>query len=116
MKITTTLLLPAFLLLAAAASSANAHDVDPYHDGWVAHVNDHQLEICYRHAPPPAVGDTVQILRPSYINVKQGPVLMRFARSGTARVTAAASDDCVSAELLNGSAERSDHARPSTQS
>lgn len=109
---TLTCFLPfVFVLMAAAASPVHAHDVDPYHDGWITHVNDHQLEICYRHAPPPVVGETVQILRPSYITLKQGPVLQRFTRSGTARVTAAASGDCVSAELLNGSAERSDHTR-----
>ena len=111
MKTIACLLPAAFVLVAAATSPVHSHDVDPYHDGWIAHVNDHQLEICYRHAPPPAVGDTVQILRPSYINVKQGPVMQRFTRSGTARVTAAAASGCVSAELLNGSAERADHTR-----
>ena len=110
MKITATFLLPASLLLAAAASSANAHDVDPYHDGWVAHVNDHQLEICYQDAPP-AIGQTVQILRTSYITVNKGPVRQQFRRSGAARIATSASTGCVSAELIDGTAERTDHVR-----
>ena len=111
MKITATLLLPASLLLAAAASSASAHDVDPYHDGWVAHVNDHQLEICYR-TTPPGVGQNVQILHTSFIVPNKGPLREQFTPGGTARITSAAAETgCVTAELTEGSAKRSDHAR-----
>jgi hypothetical protein len=110
MKAIAFLLLPASLLVAVATSSATAHDADPYHDGWVAHVNDHQLEICYQDTPP-TVGQTVQILRTSYVTVNKGPVRQQFRRSGAARIAASASSGCVSAELIDGSAERSDHAR-----
>jgi hypothetical protein len=107
----TIIFLSAEGLLLVSASSTYAHDVDPYHDGWVSHVNDHQLEICYRHAPPPTVGESVQILQPWYITVKQGPVLQRFTQRGNARITSSGSDGCVLAEMIDGSAGRSDHAR-----
>ena len=108
MKTIVSFLSAAGLIL---ASSTYAHDVAPYHDGWVSRANDHQLEICYQHAPPPSVGESVQILRPSYITPNKGPVRQQFQRSGTARIRATASSGCVSAELIDGSAERTDHVR-----
>jgi len=104
----------AAVLLLATGRFANAHDVDPYNDGWIAHVNDHHVEICYQHAPS-TVGQTVYILRTSYIAVSKGPVRQQFRRSGTARIMNLESNGCVAAELLDGSAERSDHARPLKQ-
>ena len=108
MKTITSFLSAAGLFL---ASSSYANDIDPYHDGWISHANDQQLEICYPHAPPPKVGESVQILRTSYITANKGPVRQQFQRSGTARITTAASIGCVSAELIDGSAKRSDHVR-----
>ena len=67
MQTTNTLLIQIFL--AGVTAVANAHDADS-NDGWIAHVNDHQLEICYK-AEPPAVGQTVQILRSSFITVNK---------------------------------------------
>jgi hypothetical protein len=108
---TSFLSLPLALLSFGASATINAHDVDPYYDGWVAHVDDHRLEICYRSAPPPAVGQTLQILRTSFITPNKGPVREQYAPGGSARVTTAASDGCVTAELLSGTARRADHAR-----
>lgn len=105
----------AILLFAATAatligSAAGAHDIDPYADGWVSHVRDRQLEICYRYAQP-ALGNSVNILRTSYITPNKGPIRQQFRYSGTARITQAARSGCVSAELIDGSAQRSDHTR-----
>lgn len=92
------------------ASAAAAHDVDPHMDGWVSHVRDRQLEICYQHVPP-GVGDLVNILRTQYVTPNKGPIRQQYLHSGTARITQAAQSGCVSAELVDGSAVRSDHAR-----
>jgi hypothetical protein len=101
----------ALLSLAGAPATVNAHDVDPYEDGWITHVDDHRLEICYRSAPP-TVGDTVKILRTSFITPNKGPVREQFSAGGTAHVTTApTADGCLTAELIEGSAKRSDHAR-----
>ena len=100
----------ALLFVVGASVTAGAHDVDPYDDGWVAHVDDHHVEICYRSAAP-VVGQTLQILRTSFITPNKGPVREQYTPSGSARVTAAVSNGCVTAELTDGSAKRSDHAR-----
>ena len=101
-------------LAIGVARLSQAHDVDPYNDGYVTHVNDRQLEICFQHAPP-LVGESVQILQTSYTTIKQGPSLQRFTRKGSARITSSGSDGCVSAELIDGSAARSDHTRSLAQ-
>lgn len=100
----------AAFVLAGATVPAFAREVDTYNDGYVTHVNDHRLQICYQQTPP-SVGESVQILRTSYVTIKQGPSLQRFTRRGSARITNSDSDKCVAAELIEGSAERSDHAR-----
>ena len=100
----------ALLSIVGMSGQISAHDVDPYDDGWIAHVDDHRLEICYRSAAP-AVGQTLQILRTSFITPNKGPVLEQYTHGGSARVTTAASNGCVTAELTEGSAKRSDHAR-----
>jgi hypothetical protein len=97
-------------LIFATSATVSAHDVDPYHDGRVAHVTDHGLEICYR-STAPAVGQTLRILRTSFITPNKGPVREQYTPGGSARVTEVASNSCVTAELIDGSAKRSDHAR-----
>ena len=106
---TSFLYLPLVLIFGTSVT-VSAHDTDPYYDGWIAHVNDHRLEICYR-SDAPAVGQTLQILRTSFITPNKGPIREQYTPGGSARVTEAASNGCVTAELLDGSAKRSDHAR-----
>jgi len=108
MKNTIPLLAMAFL--AGVTQAANAHDPDPYHDGWVGHVNDHELEICYK-TEPPSIGQTVQILRTSYITVNKTVARQQFRPTGLARIAATTSSECRIAELVAGSASRTDHAR-----
>ena len=104
----------ALLFVVGASVTAGAHDIDPYDDGWIAHVDDHHLEICYRSAAP-AVGQTLQILRTSFITPNKGPIREQYTPGGSARVTTAAENGCVTAELIEGSAKRSDHARLSIE-
>lgn len=95
----------------SASATAGARDVDSYYDGWIARVDDHRVEICYR-STPPVVGETVWILRTSFITPNKGPIREQFSPSGTARVTTAPNaKGCLTAELIEGSAKRSDHAR-----
>lgn len=101
----------ALLSMVGTLTTVGAHGVDPYDDGWIAHVDDHHLEICYRSAPP-AVGQTVKILRTSFITPNKGPVREQYTPGGSARITAATKPKgCATAELIEGSAKRSDHAR-----
>ena len=108
MKISIKLLALSIMLFTVPL--ANANDPDPTHDGWVSHVDDHRLEICYQDGLP-AVGQTVQILRVSYFTVNKTFFRQQFQRAGEARITASLSDRCVVGELLAGNAERTDHAR-----
>jgi hypothetical protein len=111
MKTSFTHLPFAVLSVVGTFVTASAHDVDPTNDGWIAHVDDHHLEICYRSAPP-AIGETVQILRTTFITPNKGPVRELYSAGGMARVTTApTADGCLTAELIEGSAKRADHAR-----
>ena len=111
MKTITQSIQIAILSTVGTMSAVNAHEVDPLNDGWIAHVNGNQLEICFRAAPPSA-GQTVQILRTSFITPNKGPVRQQFTPGGTARVSATRSTEgCLTAELVDGAAMRSDHAR-----
>ncbi|TAM64229.1 MAG: hypothetical protein EPN49_00710 [Rhodanobacter sp.] len=86
--------------------------VDATRDGWVSHASDHQLTICYRSTPPPAVGSLLEILRTSYIVPNKGAPREQFMPGGHAIVVAIADDArCVRAELTHGDAQRADHAR-----
>lgn len=112
MKTTVCLRSPVAVLLTLTVTSVMAHGANPYDDGWVSHVDDQQMEICYQSAPP-AVGQTLQILKTSFIVPNKGQPRQQFTPGGTARITGTAADaGCVIAELTDGSARRSDHARP----
>ena len=105
---TTTKVALTFL---AAVSPAFGHDADPRNDGWITHVDGNRLEIC-NWAAAPAAGQSMQILRTSFITPNKGPVREKFSPGGTAKVTAATGEEgCITAELISGSAKRSDHAR-----
>ena len=101
----------AVLVLIAAMSPASGHDVDLRNDGWITHVDGNRLEIC-NWASAPAAGRSIQVLRTSFITPNKGPVRERLSLGGTAKVTAASvGEGCITAELISGSAKRSDHAR-----
>ena len=100
----------ALSLALAAAASAHADGPDPTHDGWVSHVDDHRLEICYRDNVP-AIGETLQILRVSYPMVNKTLSRQQFQLIGKARITASSSNRCVIGELIQGTAERTNHVR-----
>lgn len=89
-----------------------AQTVDPYTDGWVSHVDGARLEICFDNAALPAVGQSVQLLRARYemLNNK-GVTRQTFTPDGAARIVSTSRSPCVLATLLDGKAQRSDHAR-----
>ena len=102
----------AVLSFLAAMNSASGHDADLRSDGWIAHVDGSRLEICNWSSAAPAAGQSMQILRMSFITPNKGPVRQQFSPGGTAKVTAASAEEgCITAELITGSAKRSDHAR-----
>ena len=101
----------AVLSFLAAMHLASAHDADLRNDGWISHVDGNRLEIC-NWSSAPAAGQSMQILRTSFITPNKGPVRQQFSPGGTAKVTAASAEEgCITAELITGSAKRSDHAR-----
>ncbi|MBS1997079.1 MAG: hypothetical protein JSS86_12235 [Cyanobacteria bacterium SZAS LIN-2] len=107
-KFTSMLLVSTATLV--GANFAHADDPDPTHDGWVSHVQDHRIEICYQDGLP-AVGQTVQIFRVSYVTYNKAFFRQQFRPAGEARITASSSDRCVVGELTAGTVERTDHAR-----
>lgn len=110
MNIATTVLFS--LVASLIATSTLTHTPDPANDGWVRHVEGRSLEICYRNAKPPAVGETVQILRTSYILSNTGPSQAKYTPTGTAQIKGVLNErGCESAELIDGNAKRTDHAR-----
>ncbi|MEY2161246.1 MULTISPECIES: hypothetical protein [Pseudomonadota] len=100
------------LLLMGLTLGTTAHATDPYTDGWIGHVNGRQLDICYRVTPLPAVGTRLQVMRVTYVIPNKGVPLEHFAASGQATVTSITDAHCVRAELIQGTVQRTDHARP----
>lgn len=101
-----------YLVAALVPPAAFAHNPDPADDGWVRHVEGRSLEICYRDATPPAIGETVQILHTSYITTNKGTALAQYTPTGAARITSGPNGNgCETAELIDGKAHRTDHAR-----
>ncbi len=99
-------------LLMSLTISTTAHATDPYADGWIGHVNSRQLDICYRAMPLPAVGTRLQVMRVAYVIPGKGVPREQFASSGQATVTSITDAHCVRAELIQGTARRTDHVRP----
>ena len=111
MKTSTKLFLSSLML--SIVPQVHANDSDPTHNGWVSHVDDHRLEICYPDGVP-AIGQAVQLLRVSYFTVNKTFFRQQFQSVGEARITASSSDRCVIGELIEGTAERTNHARAMT--
>jgi hypothetical protein len=91
----------------AAAQTANSHA-----DGWVSRVDGTRLEICFDHAALPAIGQTMQLLRTHDVMLNNKGVTRRtFMPEGITRIVSIGQPPCVMAALLDGKAQRSDHAR-----
>ncbi|MBN8894633.1 MAG: hypothetical protein J0I71_07335 [Rhodanobacter sp.] len=103
------LILP--LLLVGLTMGSVAYAADSYTDGWVGHVDGQRLDVCYRVTPLPAVGARLEILRTSFVIPNKGPPRQQFAVAGYATVTSIIDAHCVRAELTQGTAKRTDHAR-----
>ncbi|MFA6230783.1 MAG: hypothetical protein WC617_11535 [Rhodanobacter sp.] len=99
------------LLLAGLTIDRVAHATDAYADGWVGHVDGQRLDVCYRVAPLPAVGARVQVMRTSFVIPNKGQPRQQFAVAGYATVTSITDAHCVRAELIQGTAQRTDHVR-----
>ncbi len=99
------------LLLAGFTLIGLAHATDPYTDGWVGHVDSQRLDVCYRVTPLPAVGARLQVMRTSFVVPNKGPLRQQFAVAGYATVTSITDAHCVRAELIQGTAQRTDHVR-----
>jgi len=99
------------LLLAGLAIGRVAYATDSYTDGWVGHVDGPRLDVCYRVTPLPAVGARLEVLRTSFVVPNKGQPRQQFAVAGHATVTSIIDVHCVRAELTQGTAQRTDHAR-----
>lgn len=87
---------------------------DRTRDGVVAKITGNVLEVCFRRAAPPAVGDTVTIVREWIPFSKGTPATPRYSTVGHARVTGLAQAPCVTADVLDGTPKRYDRARPAS--
>lgn len=99
------------LLLAGLTIGSVAYAVDSYTDGWVGHVDGQRWDVCYRVTPLPAVGARLEVLRTSFVIPNKGQPRRQFAAAGYATATSIIDVHCVRAELTQGTAQRTDHAR-----
>lgn len=99
------------LLLAGLTIGCVAYATDSYTDGWVGHVDGPRLDVCYRVTPLPAVGARLEVMRASFVVSNKGQPRQQFAVAGRATVTSIMDAHCVRAELIQGAAQRTDHAR-----
>lgn len=105
------------LLLAMAAwpSPSPAIPSDRDNDGVVTTITGNTLELCFRRGSPPAIGDTVTIVREWIPFSKGTPAAPRYSTVGHARVTGGAQAPCVTADTLDGRPKRYDRARPASE-
>jgi hypothetical protein len=99
------------LLLAGLTIGRVAFATDSYTDCWVGHVDGPRLDVCYRVTPLPAVGARLEVMRTSFVVPNKGQPRQQFAVAGHATVTSIIDTHCVRAELTQGTAQRTDHAR-----
>lgn len=95
-----------------AASSAQAASTARSRDGSITAIDGDTLTLCFRHAPVPAVGDTLSLVREWIPFSKGTPASPRYIVAGHARVVAISAPPCVQAEKLDGKPRRYDRARP----
>lgn len=95
-----------------AASSAQATSLARSRDGSITAIDGDSLTMCFRHAPLPAIGDTLSLVREWIPFSKGTPASPRYHLVGYARVVAVSAPPCVQAEKLHGKPRRYDRARP----
>lgn len=95
-----------------AASSAQAQSSAHSGGGSITAIDGDTLTLCFRHAPVPAVGDTLSLEREWIPFSKGTPASPRYIVVGHARVVAVGAPPCVQAERLDGKPRRYDRARP----
>lgn len=95
-----------------ATGSAQAESSAHSGDGSITAIDGDTLTLCFRHAPVPAVGDTLSLEREWIPFSKGTPASPRYLLVGHARVIAVSTPPCVQAERLDGKPRRYDHARP----
>lgn len=96
----TSLAISLLLPITAAAAPRERAPVGSVHQ-----ISDHQLQVCFKHAPRPEIGTSLTIQRGFVPYKSSGATLYKVI--GHARVTAA-EDSCVTAELMDGTAKRYD--------
>lgn len=91
------------LLLSACSTLVPSPSV-----GTVANATVTDLNLCFRTDAVPSSGQEVQILRRQLVGSGKPPTTYMMRTVGTARVTAPASDRCVPATLITGTARPHD--------
>lgn len=101
------------LVLGALVATASAQTASSAHsgDGSITAIDGETMTLCFRHAPVPAVGDTLSLVREWIPFSKGTPASPRYHLVGHARVIAIGTAPCVQAERLDGKPRRYDHAR-----
>lgn len=85
--------------------------IQPRNVGSVVDATVTELRLCFRATAAPTAGQEVQILRRQLVGSGKPPATYLMRKVGTARVTAPASDRCVPATLITGTARPHDEAR-----
>jgi hypothetical protein len=98
--------------LLVATGSAQAQSSAHSGGGSITAIDGDTLTLCFRHAPVPAVGDTLSLEREWIPFSKGTPASPRYIVVGHARVVAVGAPPCVQAERLDGKPRRYDRARP----
>ncbi len=101
------------LVLGTLVVTASARTVSSPHsgDGSITAIDGDSLTMCFRHAPVPAVGDRLSLVREWIPFSKGTPASPRYHLVGHARVVAIGASPCVQAERLDGKPRRYDRAR-----
>jgi len=103
------------VLAATLPLPTSAAPSDRTRDGVIAKINGSVLEVCFRRTSPPAIGDTITIVREWIPFSKGTPATPRYSTVGHARVTGLAQAPCVTADMLDGTPKRYDRARPASE-
>jgi hypothetical protein len=99
------------LLSSWVVVTAHALPLERPRDGSVARIEGNEMELCFRHSAPPAIGDTFDIVREWTPFSKGTPATPRQIVVAHARVIVATQPPCVRAEQIDGKARRHDRVR-----
>lgn len=103
-KYATWITTAAALLLSSACSTLTTSK----NVGSVADATVTDLRLCFRSGAIPPPGQEVQIMRRELVGSGKPPANYLARQVGTARITAAASDSCVAAVMVDGKARPND--------